>query len=83
MLKRGYSFTEISQRLDVLTNSLYKWVKAVKPDNPKQHASEQFEAKSELSNLRAQLRRIAEERDTLTKADPCFQGNKTKALIYL
>jgi len=30
--ERGYSVAEVSQRLGVSGHSLYKWVKAVKPD---------------------------------------------------
>lgn len=72
VLDRGYSVTEISQRLGVSTNSLYKWVKAVKPDKSEQHASELLEAKSEILKLRAQLRRTEEERDILKKAARYF-----------
>jgi len=32
IIDRGYSVTEISERLGVSAHSLYKWVKAVKPD---------------------------------------------------
>jgi len=32
IVDRGYSVAEISERLGVSAHSLYKWVKAVKPD---------------------------------------------------
>ena len=32
VLERGYTVAEVSQRLGVSAHSLYKWVKAVKPD---------------------------------------------------
>ena len=32
IIDRGHSVTEISERLGVSAHSLYKWVKAVKPD---------------------------------------------------
>ena len=32
VLERGYSVSEVSQRLGVSVHSLHKWVKAVKPD---------------------------------------------------
>ncbi|MCG9022838.1 transposase [Laribacter hongkongensis] len=31
--ERGYSVAEVSARLGVSSHSLYKWVKAVSPDN--------------------------------------------------
>ena len=32
IIERGYSVTEVSERLGVSSHSLYKWVKAVQPD---------------------------------------------------
>jgi len=32
IVDRGYSVAEVSERLGVSAHSLYKWVKAVKPD---------------------------------------------------
>lgn len=72
IVDRGYSVAEISDRLGVSTHSLYKWVKAVKPDKPEQQVSELMEAKSEILKLRAQLRRTEEERDILKKAARYF-----------
>jgi transposase len=31
--ERGYSIAEVSERLGVSAHSLYKWLRAVKPDN--------------------------------------------------
>ena len=58
--------------LGVSAHSLYKWVKAVAPDKSEQHATELNDAKSEILRLRAQLRRIEEERDILKKAARYF-----------
>lgn len=40
VLERGYSVAQVSDRLGVSAHSLYKWVKAVKPDDSEQKASE-------------------------------------------
>lgn len=72
IVDRGYSIADVSQRLGVSSHSLYKWVKAVKPDKTEQHAAELVEAKSEILKLRAQLRRTEEERDILKKAAGYF-----------
>ena len=72
VLERGYSVAEVSQRLGVSAHSLYKWVKAVKPDKSAEQAAELVEAKSEILRLRAQMRRIEEERDILKKAARYF-----------
>ena len=72
MLERGYTVAEVSKRLGVSAHSLYKWVKAVKPDRSDEQAAELVEAKSEILRLRAQMRRIEEERDILKKAARYF-----------
>ena len=72
IIERGYSVAEVSERLGVSSHSLYKWVKAVKPDKTEEHAAELVEAKSEILRLRAQLRRTEEERDILKKAARYF-----------
>lgn len=72
IVDRGYSVTQVSQRLGVSSHSLYKWVKAVKPDRTDQQAADLIEAESELLKLRAQLRRTEEERDILKKAARYF-----------
>jgi len=72
IIERGHSVTEVSERLGVSSHSLYKWVNAVKPDKTEQHTAELVEAKSEILRLRAQLRRMEEERDILKKAARYF-----------
>lgn len=69
---RGYSVAEVAARLGVSTHSLYKWVKAVTPNNTERQVAELLEAKSEILRLRAQMRRVEEERDILKKAARYF-----------
>ena len=72
IVDRGYSVAEVSQRLGISTHSLYKWVKAIKPDKSDQQATELLAAKTEILRLRAQLQRTEEERDILKKAARYF-----------
>ena len=72
IIDRGYSVAEVSHRLGVSSHSLYKWVKAVKPDKTEQNTADLIEAKSEILKLRSQLRRMEEERDILKKAARYF-----------
>lgn len=72
IVERGYSVAEVSDRLGVSSHSLYKWVKAVRPDKTEKQAAELVETKSEVLRLRAQLRRTEEERDILKKAARYF-----------
>ena len=72
VLERGYAVTEVAARLGVSAHSLYKWIKAVKPDRTEEQSAELIEAKREILKLRAQLRRTEEERDILKKAARYF-----------
>ena len=72
VIDRAHSVAEVSERLGVSTHSLYKWINAVKPDKSEQHEHELLEAKREILNLRAELRRTEEERDILKKAARYF-----------
>ena len=75
IVDRGYSVAEVSDRLGVSAHSLYKWVKAVKPDKTDEQAAALIEARSEVLKLRAQLKRTEEERDILKKAARYFAQN--------
>ncbi|MFT3523341.1 IS3 family transposase [Klebsiella pneumoniae] len=65
--ERGYSISEVSERLGVSAHSLYKWLRAVKPDNNGQQAQDLLDARTEILRLKAQLKRTEEERDILKK----------------
>jgi transposase-like protein len=41
IVDRGYSVTEVSERLGVSAHSLYKWAKAIKPDKTDEQAANQ------------------------------------------
>lgn len=75
IIDRGHSVSEVSQRLGVSSNSLYKWVKAVSPDTSSLKDEELIDVKRENLKLRAELRRVTEERDILKKAAGYFARN--------
>ena len=70
--ERGHSVQEVAARLGVSSHSLYKWVKAVRPSKGEQRGDELLDAKKEILKLRAELRRVQEERDILKKAAAYF-----------
>jgi len=82
VVDRGYSVAEVSARLGVSSHSLYKWVKAVKPDKTEKQAAELIEAKSEILKLRAQLRRTEEERDILKKPRDTLPRSPSKVSLH-
>ena len=72
VIDRGYGVPDVVARFGVSAHSLYKWVKAVSPDRSEQQSKDLLEANSEILRLRAQLRRVEEERDLFKKAARYF-----------
>jgi len=68
--QRGYSVREVAERLGVSTHSLYKWVRESRPAQAE--ADELATTKLEMQKLKAELRRVEEERDILKKAAAFF-----------
>ena len=66
---KGHSVRSVAGRLGVSTKSLYDWVKRYEDDTSKAlDAADQIEIK----RLKAELRRVTEERDILKKATAFF-----------
>jgi len=67
--ERGYSVKEVSARLGVSTKSLYMWLGGVRSHRVVEKASE---LETENARLKAELKRVEEERDILKKAAKYF-----------
>ena len=72
VIERGHPVAEVAVRLGVSSHSLYKWVRAVRPSKEEERSDELLESKKEVLKLRAELRRVEEERDILKKAAAYF-----------
>ena len=70
--ERGYSVTDVAERLGVSRHSIYKWLKAVQPSHVNHDEHELLEAKKEILRLKSQLKQTEEERDILKKAARYF-----------
>jgi putative transposase len=62
---RGYSVAEVAQRLGTTTHSLYAWMKRYGESTPQQ--ANRVDDQVEIAKLKAELRRVTEERDILKK----------------
>ena len=82
VIDRGYSVSDVAKRLGVSIQSLYKWVKAVKPDKQTVHDEELLASKREVLKLKEELRHTQEERDILKKAARYFAGGQGKVCLY-
>jgi transposase len=69
---RGRAVADVAQRLGVSSHSLYKWVRDARPSKDEKRSDELLESKKEVQRLRAELRRVEEERDILKKAAAYF-----------
>ncbi len=68
--ERGYSVAEVAERLGTTTHSLYSWMKRYGQKNPQQ--TNRVDDQAEIARLKAELRRVSEERDILKKAAVYF-----------
>lgn len=64
--QHGRSVVEVAQRLGMTSHSLYAWKKALSKPEIVQRA--ELDQGLEVRRLKAELKRVTEERDILTKA---------------
>ena len=72
VINNNYPIQEVAVRLGVHPDSLKKWVSQYK--HPKEFGQQQV-ANDEIRRLRAELKRVTEERDILKKAAAYFARN--------
>ena len=73
---RGYKVGEVAERLGVTPKSMHEWIKKY-GDSSSQHQTISSQ-QDELRQLKAQLRRVTEERDILKEAAVFFAGESKK-----
>lgn len=68
--ERNHSVSDVAARLGVSTHSLYQWIKRyATPEAERQADASQA---AEIRRLKAELRRVTDERDILKKAAAYF-----------
>lgn len=70
VIERGYPIKEVAERLGISDKTLYNWVNRFKV--PDEERDNQDSLTAENRRLRAELRRMTEERDILKKATAYF-----------
>ena len=70
VVERGHRVAEVAERLGVSGHSLYNWIKRY--DKPVEQRQEDDDLQAENRRLKAELKRVSEERDILKKATAYF-----------
>lgn len=70
---RGHPVAEVAKRLGVTTHSLYAWMRRY--GVPAEQRASETEQVVEVRRLKAELKRVTEERDILKKAAAYFAKN--------
>ncbi len=70
MTERGYAVADVASRISVSQHSLYEWIK--KYSLPEPQRIEAVGQSAEIRRLKAELKRVTEERDILKKAAAYF-----------
>ena len=70
ILEHGHSVADVSRRLGVRTHSLYKWIRLQQISAAQR--LEQASQSEEMRRLKAELKRVTEERDILKTAAAYF-----------
>ena len=68
--ERGRSVVEVAQALGISTHSIYSWLERHRGAEPERKAK--ADQDGEVRRLKAELRRVTEERDILKKAAAYF-----------
>lgn len=74
---RGYKVIEVADRLGVTSNSLHTWIKRY-GDQSSQHQTITSQ-QEEMRKLKAELRRVTEERDILKEAAVFFASESKRS----
>ena len=68
--ERGHSTLEVAKRLGLAADTLYRWVRQY--SKPEEQRTQERSQAEELREVKAELKRVTEERDILKKAAAYF-----------
>ena len=72
VVERGFTVVDVAARIGVPKHTLYGWVQAARKTAPAPSATAGLSDSAEIRRLKAELRRVTEERDILKKAAAYF-----------
>jgi transposase len=78
--ERGYSVSDVAKRLGTTTHSLSGWLKKYGEPNPRQ--ADKADLSAENARLKADLKRMTEERDILKRPQSTLPTTPGKVRIH-
>jgi transposase len=81
VIQRGHAVTDVAARLGVSSHSLYQWIK--KYGVPEQERKAVDAQADELKRVKAELKRVTEERDILKKAAVSSTGRRNTVCLNI
>lgn len=72
VLERGFTVVDVASRIGIPKHTLYGWVQVARKTVPVSGATAAPSDLAEIRRLKAELRRVTEERDILKKAAAYF-----------
>jgi transposase len=72
VIERGFTVVDVAARIGIPKHTLYGWVQVARKMAPASGASAAPSDSAEIGRLKAELRRVTEERDILKKAAAYF-----------
>ena len=76
----GYSVSDVAKRLGATKHSLYLWLKKYGEPNPRQ--ADKADLSAETARLKADLKRMTEERDILKRPQSTLPTTPGKVRIH-
>ena len=76
VIDNGYAIKDVANRLGITDKSLYNWVSKAKK-TPKQNKESK-----EINRLKAELKRVTQERDILKEAPRSLQASQGKIRVH-
>lgn len=76
--QRGHKISDVARRLGTTSKSLTDWIKKYGVSDAEQQETNATDA--ELKKLKAELKRVTEERDILKEAAAYFAGESKKSM---
>lgn len=81
VIDRGHTVADVAARLDVSVHSLYQWMKCFGVPQAERNASDDQQA--EIRRLKAELKRVSEERDILKNGRSVFRQSVRVKYVFV